>query len=82
MNGGQSLFSWLGLVNEEWLWVGLKWGYMVAFGLYVAFAVLVLVQIRQMVAALKSGVDGLFRLVGWVHLGIAVGAFLLALVVL
>jgi hypothetical protein len=64
------------------LWVGLKWLYLIAFGVYVIFAVIVLTQINQMVRALSGGFDSSIKLIGWVHVLVAVAAFFLAVVIL
>ncbi len=60
----------------------LKLMYLVAIGLYVAFAVLVVRQISLMTGTLISSLSQHIKLIGFIHLLIAIGAFIFALVIL
>lgn len=60
----------------------LKILYMTGFALYVAFAIVVVSQIKQMTSALNGMLELPLRLFSWIHLLVAVIAFLLALVIL
>jgi hypothetical protein len=75
-------FVWANSLSVDSIWVFLKWVYVLVFSLYVAFAVVVLTQIRQMLAALNGQLDNTIRMIGVVHLLVAVGALLVAIVVL
>jgi hypothetical protein len=70
------------VADPRFWWGVLKLMYLVGFGLYAAFSLVVLVQIKQMVHAVKSEFNGFISLIGWLHVAAAVGAFILALVVL
>ena len=64
------------------IWDVLKWFYVMAFGLYLLFALVVLAQIRQMVSTLHGQLDRGLQLIGLIHLGVAVAALLAAIMVL
>jgi hypothetical protein len=68
--------------GSDYFWQGLKWMYLLAFAVYVGFAIIVLAQIRQMVRALSGGFDRSIKLIGWLHLAAAGLAFILAIVIL
>lgn len=74
--------SWLTTFNPGIIWVGLKGFYVLAFAVYAVFALIVLLQIRQMLTALSGGFDAGIKLIGWLHLMVALGALVLAVVVL
>lgn len=60
----------------------LKLMYLVAIGLYVAFAVLVVRQISLMTGTLISSLSQSIKLFGFIHLLVAIGAFIIAFVIL
>jgi hypothetical protein len=64
------------------IWEVLKWFYVLAFGLYVLFAIVVIAQIRQMVRVLHWQSDQRLVKMGLIHLGVAVAALLAAIVIL
>jgi hypothetical protein len=68
--------------KSSMVWEGLKWLYYLAFGVYLIFAVIVLTQIRQMVRALSGGFGQSIKLLGWLHLGVALLAFFMSIVLL
>lgn len=68
--------------TADTLWLILKWIYVFVFGLYVIFALVVYSQIKQMVSTLKGQLDVAIKFVGFVHLLVALGVLLLALVIL
>jgi len=63
-------------------WVLIKILFIIGFTLYLAFAAIIIRQVKIM----SEVVEGLFiwplRLLSWVHLGVAVFIFLLALIAL
>ena len=69
-------------LSIETVWVGLKLVYLVLFGLYLAFAIVVVAQVKQMLMALSGGFDRGLKFLAWGHLALAAGAFILALVIL
>ena len=75
-------FVWANALTVDSFWVFLKWVYVMVFGVYLAFAVVVLAQVRQMLAALNGQMDAVIMLIAWVHLLVAIGALLLSIVVL
>jgi len=70
------------LVSVQSLLIVMKIGYLIAFLLYVLFAVVVLAQVKQMTKTINAGMNGKFLMASKVHLLLAVGLFMLALVVL
>jgi hypothetical protein len=66
----------------ESLWVALKWAYVIGFSLYAAFSVVVMAQVKQMISAFKGPFDAAIKLIAIVHVFVALGALLLAIVVL
>lgn len=58
--------------------------FLLLFGilLYLVFAVLVIRQVQLMTRTLTGEMDQVVRILSWVHFGLAVAIFLLALVVL
>lgn len=60
----------------------LKLLFLAGLGIYLAFAVIVVRQVGLMTRTLNGMLDLPIKLVAWVHLGIAVIVFLLALLVL
>ena len=61
------------------IWTIVKWAYVLAAAFYVMFALVVLSQVRQMVAALRRQFNVMLIGLAWVHLGFAVMVLLLAL---
>ena len=64
------------------LWVLVKILFVIGFGLYIAFAVIVISQVKIM----SEVVEGLFvwplKIFAWIHLAFAVFVFLLSLTIL
>lgn len=72
---------------EEWasldtLLLLLKWGYVFLFGIYFIFSLVVMTQIRQMLASLNGGLDKAILLLGIIQVTIAGLALLTAIVIL
>jgi hypothetical protein len=65
-----------------WFWSGLKIMYLFAFGLYGAFALVVLVQIKNMIAAVRQPFNAMIMTMGTVHLVVALLAILTAFMIL
>jgi hypothetical protein len=67
---------------DSLVWVFVKILFVIGFALYLAFAVIIIRQVKIM----SEVVEGLFiwplRLLAWIHLGVAVFIFLLALIAL
>jgi hypothetical protein len=63
-------------------WIFVKWAYVLLFGIYLLFSLVVLTQIKQMTRSLNGALDGWIMLVGLVHVALAVGALIMAIVVL
>lgn len=70
------------MLSMDLLWGVLKWMYVLAFGLYVGFSVVILSQVRQMTSTLSGGVEKQAILFGWIHFGLSVVAMLWAIVVI
>ena len=64
------------------VWAVLKWMYVLGFSLYVVFALVVVAQVNQMIAAFNGQIDRLLKLVAWLHLMLAVAALIAAIVIL
>ena len=64
------------------LWVLIKILFVIGFGLYLAFAAIVIRQVKIM----SEVIEGLFvwplKIFGWIHLAFAVFVFLLSLTIL
>jgi hypothetical protein len=72
----------LPLFTLDTFWLLLKLMYLIAFGIYVVFALVVVSQVRQMTQTLNGSLDLPLKLLSWIHFGVAIGALLLAFVVL
>lgn len=64
------------------IWFGAKIFYLLGLLIYVIFAIVVVRQAKLMVATLNGALEAPVRLIAWIHLGLAVMVFLLALVIL
>ena len=64
------------------LWGLVKILFVIGFGLYIAFAVIVIRQVKMM----SEVVEGIFvwplKIFAWIHLGLAIFVFLLSLMIL
>lgn len=69
-------------ISVDLIWVGLKWVYLLAFGLYVGFSVVIVSQTQQMTKTLSGGVDKHVILISWLHLILSLLALVWAVVVL
>ncbi len=63
-----------------WSWAKLL--FLVGIGVYILFASLVIKQVELMRRTVSGGVNILLLGLAWIHLGVAVLVFLLALVIL
>ena len=68
------------LITEPWIL--LKFLFLIAFLLYIAFAVIVIRQVKLMGQTLNGALNLPLKLIAWVHFLVAVSVFVLALVVL
>lgn len=64
------------------IWSLVKVLFLVALLIYIAFAIIVVRQVNLMRETLNGVLDWPLRIIAWIHLGMAVGVFLLALVIL
>ena len=63
-------------------WFLIKILFIIALGLYLAFAVIIVRQVKVMFETLKGMLDWPIRLVAWIHLAIAIFIFILAFIIL
>ena len=63
-------------------WLIMKLMFLIAFALYIAFAVVVWRQVQLMTNTYQTGAKGPLRILAIVHFSFAVGLFFLALIVL
>ena len=63
-------------------WILLKLLFLVAFLIYVAFAVIVVRQVKLMIQTLNGVLNLPLRMIAWIHLLVALIAFVLAIVIL
>jgi hypothetical protein len=70
------------LLTIDSVWLVLKMMFVVAFLLYFMFAGVVITQVNSMTKALNGAIDLPLRLIAWIHLFVAGGALLLAIMIL
>ncbi len=63
-------------------WFLIKILFVIALGLYLFFAIIIVRQVKIMFETLKGMLDWPIKLIAWVHLGIAVFIFILAFIIL
>ena len=63
-------------------WFLIKILFIIALGLYLFFAIIIVRQVKIMFETLKGMLDWPIKLIAWVHLGIAVFIFILAFIIL
>jgi hypothetical protein len=80
--GEGPLFVWMNGLNVESFWAALKWVYVLGFSVYVVFALVVLTQVKQMLSTLRDRFDSVLLMVAMIHLVVAIGALLLAIMIL
>jgi hypothetical protein len=64
------------------VWPVVKVMFLVALAVYLLFAIVVVRQVQLMTDTLEVGFETPVRLIAIIHLGVAVGVFVLALVIL
>jgi len=64
------------------LWFFIKLLFLIGLLIYLAFAVIVVRQVSLMTRALNVELETSLKLISWVHLVVAIGVFLLAVVIL
>lgn len=67
---------------ENIFWLIFKLLFLVGFAIYIAFAVIVVKQVFMMTNTYQTGAEFILRLLAFVHLAMAIGAFFLAFLVL
>ena len=72
----------LPFLNTNSLWLLMKGLFVVGFLIYVVFSLVVVSQIMQMTKTLNGSLDLPLKTLGWIHVGVAAGALVLALIVL
>lgn len=70
------------LFSIEIVWVLLKILFLLGAFLYILFAVIMMRQVRMMIETLHGGMQLPIRVLAVMHLLLAIGVFLLALIVL
>jgi len=63
-------------------WILVKLLFLIGLLIYLAFAVIVVRQVNLMIRALNGELETSLRLISWLHLIVAIGVFLLAVVIL
>lgn len=64
------------------IWAVAKIFALIALGIYIVFAFVVVRQVNLMVKTLEVGFEGIIKLVAWSHLFFAVVVFLTAMLIL
>ena len=64
------------------VWPIVKVMFLVAIGVYIVFAVVVVRQVNLMIKTLEVGFEIPIKLIAWGHLLFAIGTFILALLIL
>lgn len=64
------------------VWGIVKWFFILAFGIYLAFTLVVLRQIEVMIRTLNGNIELPLRLIGWFLVAMAVVALVVAFLVL
>ncbi len=64
------------------IWWLVKALFVIGFGIYIAFAVIVVRQVGLMAKTVQTNYNLPIKLIAWVHLGAAILVFLLALLML
>ncbi len=64
------------------VWVVTKVFYLIAFLVYIVFAVVIVSQVKQMANTIVTGFEKPLALLSWLHLGGAILALVWALVIL
>lgn len=82
MNPNSPFIDWLRSLNEQSLWDAAKIIYVVAFMLYVGFAIVVISQVKQMANTVAGGFEKPLVLLSWIHLAVSMLALVWAFVVL
>ena len=67
---------------ESVFWGGLKWLYLLAFFLYLLFALIVVRQVDMMTRAFQTSAEGLLKIFSYLHFGFAVVVLVVAILVL
>jgi hypothetical protein len=70
------------LFSQASLWLLLKIGFLIAYLLYVLFAVVIMAQVKQMTKTIDAGMNGTLLTLSKFHMLLAIGLLVLALVVL
>ncbi len=64
------------------IWQIVKWFYLLAFAVYLAFTLVVLRQIEVMIRTLDGNLQLPLRVIGWFLVGLAIIALVVAFIVL
>ncbi|OGY16080.1 MAG: hypothetical protein A2784_00155 [Candidatus Chisholmbacteria bacterium RIFCSPHIGHO2_01_FULL_48_12] len=70
------------LLQGVTVWDGIKWLMVLGLGLYAVFAVVAVRQVQLMSRTIDGALKWQIKLLTLVHLGIAVGALMMAVVIL
>lgn len=69
-------------LSQSGVWGIVKVVYLIAFLIYIGFAIVVVSQVKQMTRTVTGGINPQLVIISWLHLGLAVLAFIWALMVL
>ena len=70
------------IFSEQGLWMALKAGFLIAYVLYVLFAVVVSAQVKQMTKTIDAGMNGKLLTAAKIHLVLAISFLVIAVLVL
>ena len=68
--------------SVDFIWTIVKWAYVFAAGIYVIFSLVVMAQLKSMTSTLNGALDLPLKVIGWVHMLVALGVFMAAIVLL
>lgn len=63
-------------------WIFVKLLFLIGLLIYLAFAVIVVRQVNLMTQTLNGTFEASLKLISWIHLGVTISIFLLALIIL
>ena len=80
--GDSPFLQFVSSLNADSVWVAVKVIYLTVFFIYALFALVIVTQVIQMKKNISLGLEFLVIPVVWLHLAVAVLAFVLALILL
>lgn len=67
---------------ENAFWGGVKWLYLLAFFLYVLFALIVIRQVDMMTRTFQTSAESILKVFSYIHFAVAVGILVIAVMIL